>query len=93
MEGGSFWGLLAPTLGRETKGFIDGGGAIPKDRSLLGLANYYHHFMWDLSKVARSLSILLKKWLPHVTLPSAPYECLSLLNSSKGHKRIYTHNM
>jgi hypothetical protein len=33
-------------------------------RSLLGLANYYHHFIQDFSKVARTLLDLLeKKWL------------------------------
>jgi hypothetical protein len=30
-------------------------------RSLLGLANYYHHFIQDFSKVARTLPDLLKK--------------------------------
>jgi hypothetical protein len=33
-------------------------------RSLFGLANYYHHFIQDFSKVARTLPDLLgKKWL------------------------------
>ena len=33
-------------------------------RSLLGLANYHHHFIPDFSKVARTLPDLLeKKWL------------------------------
>ena len=32
-------------------------------RSLLGLANYYHRFIRDFSKVARTLFNLLKKWL------------------------------
>ena len=32
-------------------------------RSLLGLANYYSCFVQDFSKVARTLSDLLKKWL------------------------------
>ena len=33
-------------------------------RSLLGLANYYHHFIQDFSKVARTLPNLVgKKWL------------------------------
>ena len=32
-------------------------------RSLLGLANYYHCFIRDFSKVARILSNLLEKWL------------------------------
>jgi hypothetical protein len=30
-------------------------------RSLLGLTNYHHHFMQEFSKVARTLSDLLKK--------------------------------
>ena len=30
-------------------------------RSLLGLANYYHRFIQDFSKVATTLSDLLKK--------------------------------
>ena len=32
-------------------------------RSFVGLANYYHHFIQDFSKVARTLFNLLKKWL------------------------------
>ena len=32
-------------------------------RSSDGLANYYHHFIRDFSKVARTLVNLLKKWL------------------------------
>ena len=31
-------------------------------RSLLGLANYYHHFIQDFSKVARTLSNLFVIW-------------------------------
>ena len=30
-------------------------------RSLVGLANYYHHFIRDFSKVARTILNLLKK--------------------------------
>jgi hypothetical protein len=30
-------------------------------RSLLGLANYHHHFIQDFSKVARTLPDLLEK--------------------------------
>ncbi len=30
-------------------------------RASLGLANYYHHFIQDFSKVARTLSDLLEK--------------------------------
>ena len=32
-------------------------------RSLLALANYYHHFNQGFSKVVRTLSKLLQKWL------------------------------
>ena len=32
-------------------------------RSLVGLANYYHHFIQDFSKVATIILNLLKKWL------------------------------
>ena len=34
-----------------------------KLRSFVGLTNYYHHFIQDFSKVARTLVNLLKKWL------------------------------
>ena len=29
----------------------------------IGLANYYHHFIWEFPKVTRTLFNLLKKWL------------------------------
>ena len=32
-------------------------------RSLVGLANYNHHFIQDFPKVARTLSNLMRKWL------------------------------
>jgi hypothetical protein len=35
-------------------------------RSLFGLANDYHHFIQDFSKVARTLSDLLEMAIPRV---------------------------